>query len=101
MKTISLQTAIEQATKGPLKIGNSQMELVLWSNDGDIATVYHGESALNAEPNAALLAHFFNHGPELVKALKAATLSLESLCPYTNADLFQLLERVEKVEVAE
>lgn len=79
MKTIPLEEALKLATKGPLvplclPIGYPAIvtECERWVAKTDCSLGSGGVWVSNestASANAALLAHFYNHGPELVQAL--------------------------------
>ena len=72
MKTIPLAEAIQKATKGPVKAFHNGFyhDVVCGESQYDpcVASVWAANGSESA--NAALLAHWFNHGPELVKALR-------------------------------
>lgn len=68
MKTIPLEEALELATKGPLSSGTLSEYHMIYTSDIALH-VARCVGLPNAESNAALLAHFYNHGPELFRAL--------------------------------
>jgi hypothetical protein len=78
MKTIPLEKALKLATKGPLVPSSDPRrypaviaESGTWvaKTDCSINSRDWTPSEPVAEANAALLAHFYNHGPELVRVL--------------------------------
>lgn len=108
MKTITLQQAIERATKGPFHVNRNPGygEIVL--NGSEIIFRVSRAIVTEASPTAALLTHFFNHGPELVKALQGMFKVHDGNAGLSGAEQIEILQsarallsRVEKVEVQE
>ena len=64
-KLMSIQEAMNKATPGPLISGVWEGDTTATITDNTLATL----ARVKDIPTAALLAHWYNHGPELLKAL--------------------------------
>lgn len=84
MKTIPLEDALKLASPAPLSfVGSARLGFSLHAtmpDGGQSDSIAEVKSiALDStKTNAALLAHFYNHGPELVKMLRSVLVSLDN-----------------------
>jgi hypothetical protein len=90
---MKLEEAMEKATPGPYR---SVLTAIGSRGERRVIRGYHGtdiaDICAKAEPtrsaNAALLAHWWNHGPKLLEALKeGSTGSITSTCDWDDLDV--------------
>jgi hypothetical protein len=108
VKTISVYDAVKLATKGPFAVSFG-LELRGEKGNGDsVADCTDDYSASRGRMNATLLAHFFNHGPDLLAMLEEFVKLQEPFRKQLDANETEILDesialiaKASKVEIEE
>ncbi len=99
MNTITLQEALERATKGPFEVKTGNFRYIITADDAAVArtdglTVEH-------RADAALLAHCWTHLPALVEAVERHSKALHAWSKLqSQSNVLELQAAFDKLEAA-
>jgi hypothetical protein len=94
--TMKIQEAMKLATPGPLTISEDQPPTMAVCIDGpkeELIAEVSGDTEVEGQANAALICHWYNHGPELLSHLKSIIAAIRM-----NEDMGNWYEDVEPAE---